>query len=47
LRKSPIRKRYDIISLDDLRAAAERGSDHATDEPPRVVPIRPAKGQNP
>ena len=40
-------KRYDIISLDDLRAAAERGSDHATDEPPRVVPIRPAKGENP
>ena len=40
-------KRYDIISLDDLRAAAERGSDHATDEPARVVPIRPAKGENP
>jgi integrase len=39
-------KRYDIISLDDLRAAAERGSDHAT-EPARVVPIRPAKSENP
>jgi hypothetical protein len=39
-------KRYDIISLDDLRAAAERGSDHAA-EPARIVPIRPAKGENP
>jgi len=33
-------KRYDIISLDDLRAAAERGDN--TGEPARVTPIRPS-----
>lgn len=45
-RTASMLKRYDIISIDDLRAAAERGSDHAA-EPTRVVPIRPAKGENP
>jgi integrase len=45
-RTASMLKRYDIISIDDLRAAAERGSDHAAD-PARVVPIRPAKGENP
>jgi hypothetical protein len=38
--------RYDIGSINDLRTAAERRSDHAG-EPARVVPIRPAKGENP
>jgi integrase len=45
-RSASMLKRYDIISIDDLRAAAERGCVHAG-EPARVVPIRPAKGVNP
>jgi len=32
-------KRYDIISVDDLRAAAQQGSDYAG-QPAQVVPLR-------
>jgi hypothetical protein len=39
-------KRYDVISLDDLRAAAERRSDHAR-QPSLVVPLHPAGTENP
>ena len=45
-RTASMLERYDIISIDDLRAAAERGSDHDA-EPACVVPIPPAKSENP
>lgn len=45
-RTASMLKRYDIIALDDLRAAAKRGSDHVG-ESPRVVPLRSAGTENP
>jgi hypothetical protein len=38
-------KRYDIISVDDLREAAQRGSSY-TGSPGQVVPIRANGGEN-
>jgi integrase len=38
-RTNSMLKRYDIISLDDLRAAAQQGSDYAG-QPAQVVPLR-------
>jgi hypothetical protein len=37
-------KHYDIISIDDLRAAAVRGSEYAG-QPASIVPLRPVTGE--
>jgi integrase len=37
-------KRYDIVSLEDLRAAVERGSDYQG-QPAQVVALRTAEGE--
>ncbi len=38
-------KRYDIVSLEDLRAAVERGSGYQG-QPGQVVAVRATEGEN-
>jgi len=43
-RTSSMLKRYDIISLEDLRAAVQRGSAHGR-EPGSIVPLQRTEGE--
>ncbi len=38
-------KRYDVVSLEDLRAAVERGSEYQG-QAGQVVPLRATEGEN-